>query len=40
MNTNEPFNLEYAPAPESTKIVNIAKSYDLFIGGKFVKAKS
>ncbi|MDC0245415.1 aldehyde dehydrogenase family protein [Acidimicrobiaceae bacterium] len=40
MNTNEIFNLEYAPAPESTKIVNIAKSYDLFIGGKFVKAKS
>ena len=40
MNTNETFNLEYAPAPESTKIVNIAKSYDLFIGGKFVKAKS
>ncbi len=40
MNTNEPFNLEYAPAPESTKIVSIAKSYDLFIGGKFVKAKS
>jgi aldehyde dehydrogenase (NAD+) len=27
---------EYAPAPESTDIVSIAPSYDLFIGGEFV----
>ena len=31
---------EYAPAPESTKIVNLKSNYDLFIGGKFVKTKS
>ena len=30
---------EYAPAPESTKIVNLKSNYDLFIGGKFVKTK-
>src|ERR687892_1432111 len=28
--------LEYAPAPESRAIVDIASSYGLFIGGKFV----
>ena len=27
---------DYAPAPESTDIVSIAPSYDLFIGGEFV----
>ena len=31
---------EYAPAPESTKIVNLKSNYELFIGGKFVKSKS
>jgi len=30
---------EYAPAPESASVVNIADSYDLFINGKFVPAK-
>lgn len=30
---------EYAPAPESTKIVNIKNSYGLFINGKFVNSK-
>ncbi len=28
---------DYAPAPESTSIVSIAPSYDLFIGGEFVQ---
>ena len=28
--------LDYAPAPESTSILNIKKSYGLFIGGEFV----
>ena len=31
---------EYAPALESTSIVNIADSYKLFINGKFVAPKS
>jgi aldehyde dehydrogenase (NAD+) len=31
---------EYAPAPESTKIVNLKSNYELFIGGKFVKSRS
>src|SRR5213595_1955572 len=31
---------EYAPAPESTDHVKIEKSYDLFIGGRMVKAHS
>lgn len=31
---------EYAPAPESTAIVNIEPEYDLFIDGKFVASKS
>jgi aldehyde dehydrogenase (NAD+) len=31
---------EYAPAPESTAIVNIKPEYDLFIDGKFVASKS
>ncbi|MCU1545033.1 MAG: betaine-aldehyde dehydrogenase [Homoserinimonas sp.] len=29
--------LEYAPAPESTAILNLRKSYGLFIGGEFVQ---
>ncbi|MAT37886.1 MAG: betaine-aldehyde dehydrogenase [Acidimicrobiaceae bacterium] len=40
MNAKETFNLEYAPAPESTKVVSINKNYGLFIGGEFVKPKS
>lgn len=31
---------EYSPAPESRAVVAIAKSYDLFINGKFVAAHS
>jgi aldehyde dehydrogenase (NAD+) len=31
---------EYAPAPESTKIVNFKSNYELFIGGKFIKSKT
>ena len=31
---------EYAPAPESTKIVNLKSNYELFIGGKFIKSKT
>src|SRR5882762_9711842 len=31
---------EYAPAPESTDHVKIEKRYDLFIGGRMVKAHS
>src|SRR6185437_10907202 len=30
---------EYAPAPESRAIVKINPSYDLFIGGEFVRAR-
>ena len=29
---------EYAPAPESRAVVDIASSYGLFIGGEFVDA--
>ncbi|MBO0871586.1 MAG: aldehyde dehydrogenase family protein, partial [Micromonosporaceae bacterium] len=29
---------EYAPAPESTSIVDIRSSYGLFIGGEFVES--
>ena len=29
---------EYAPALESTKILNLKSNYQLFIGGKFVKS--
>src|SRR5207247_8195546 len=32
--------VEYAPAPESTDHVKIEKRYDLFIGGRMVKAHS
>ena len=28
--------LDYAPAPESTAVLNLKKSYGLFIGGEFV----
>jgi len=28
--------LDYAPAPASTSILNLKKSYGLFIGGEFV----
>src|SRR5512142_2255178 len=31
---------DYAPAPESKEHVRIEKTYDLFIGGKFVPPKS
>jgi aldehyde dehydrogenase (NAD+) len=34
------FDLDYAPAPESTSVVSIADEYGLFIGGKFVAAQS
>ena len=33
-------NFEYAPAPESTAIVDIKSEYGLFINGKFVAPKS
>jgi aldehyde dehydrogenase (NAD+) len=32
--------IEYAPSRESTDVVTIRESYDLFIGGKFVPARS
>ena len=28
--------LDYAPAPESTSVLNLQKDYGLFIGGEFV----
>ena len=31
---------EYAPAPESTEIVDIKDTYGLFIGGQFVEPAS
>src|SRR5215470_10982820 len=31
---------EYAPAPEATDHVSVASRYDLFIGGRFVRAHS
>ena len=31
---------EYSPAPESTDHIKVAKRYELFIGGKFVKPES
>ncbi len=34
------FDLDYAPAPESTSIVSIDSEYGLFIGGEFVEAQS
>ena len=36
----EAFDLDYAPAPESTAIVNLADRYGHFIGGEFVPARS
>ncbi len=38
--TPRPFDLEYAPAPESTAVVNLADSYRLFIGGEWVEPHS
>src|SRR5215831_14235470 len=35
-----PVRFEYAPAPEATDHVSIAPRYDLFIGGRFVRAHS
>ena len=40
MNERQVSNFEYAPAPESTSIVNIKSEYGLFINGKFVAPKS
>jgi acyl-CoA reductase-like NAD-dependent aldehyde dehydrogenase len=34
------FDLDYAPAPESTGIVELADEYGLYIGGEFVEARS
>ena len=36
----EPFDLDYAPAPESTAVVDIADDYGHFIGGDFVESCS
>ena len=36
----EAFDLDYAPAPESTAMVNLADRYGHFIGGEFVPARS
>ena len=36
----EPFRADYAPAPEATDIVNLAPSYGLYIGGRFVEPRS
>ena len=36
----EPFDLDYAPAPESTAVVDIADEYGLFIDGDFVESRS
>jgi len=36
MTTTETRFLDYAPAPESTSILNLRESYGLFIGGEFV----
>ena len=38
--TKESFNLDYAPALESTKIVKIKPKYGHFINGEFVEPKS
>ena len=40
MNERQVSNFEYAPAPESTSIVNIKSEYGLFINGKFAAPKS
>ena len=36
----ESFDLDYAPAPESTALVDIADEYGLFIDGDFVESRS
>ena len=36
----ESFDLDYAPAPESTAVVDIADEYGLFIDGDFVESRS
>jgi acyl-CoA reductase-like NAD-dependent aldehyde dehydrogenase len=36
----EPFDLDYAPAPESTTVVDIADEYGHFIDGNFVESRS
>lgn len=40
MRKKESTTWDYAPAPESTKIVQIKEKYDLYIDGKFVKPQS
>ncbi len=40
MSKKENTNWDYAPAPESTKIVQLKEKYDLYIDGKFVKPSS
>ena len=39
-NPPEPFGIDYAPAPESTAVVNIADTYGHFINGAFVEPSS
>lgn len=40
MSKKEKLSWEYAPAPESKKIIQIKEKYDLFIDGKFVSPSS
>ena len=40
MNPHDFTSGDYAPAPESSDHISLKKSYDLFIGGKWVKAAS
>jgi aldehyde dehydrogenase (NAD+) len=40
MGKKETLTWDYAPAPESTKIVQLKEKYDLYIDGKFVKPSS
>lgn len=40
MSKKEKTTWDYAPAPESTKIVSLKEKYDLYIDGKFVKPSS
>ncbi len=40
MSKKETTTWDYAPAPESTKIVQLKEKYDLYINGKFVKPSS
>jgi len=40
MNERQVSKFEYAPAPESTSIVNIKSEYGLFINGKFIAPKA